>query len=229
MSSDRPTGVAPAPPSVAVEVFGGRSDGLALAVRFAGILVGPGIDHGLIGPREAERIWDRHLINCAVVTELLPAGVEVVDIGSGAGLPGIVLACARADLTITLVEPLERRIRFLTDAVSELELTAQVQIVHGRADSPTVRQQLGRTDYVTARAVAPLDRLVRWCLPLLTPKGQLLAMKGRNAQSEIDDHRRELTSAGARGIALLTCGTAVLDEPVRVVAVRRQPYEGTAR
>ena len=207
-------------------VFGGRPDGLALAEAYAEILATTGIEHGVIGPRERDRIWDRHLLNCGVLAELLSQGARIVDVGSGAGLPGIALACARIDLDIVLVEPLERRTRFLIEAVSELGLGGQVQIVRGRADSRDVRRQVGLNPFVTARALAPLDRLVGWCLPLLTPGGQLLAMKGRSAQDEIDEHRAVMTAMGAQGIQLLECGAAVLDEPVRVVSAYRRSTEG---
>jgi 16S rRNA (guanine527-N7)-methyltransferase len=210
----------------AAAVFGARTDGLALATAYAEILATTGIEHGVIGPRERDRIWDRHLLNCGVLAELLPTGVRVVDVGSGAGLPGIALACARADLDIVLVEPLERRTKFLNEAIDALGLSAQVRVVRGRADGKEVRRQVGLAPFVTARAVAPLDRLVGWCLPLLRPGGQLLAMKGRRAQDEIDEHRTAVVGLGAGEIELLECGAAVLDEPVRVVSVRRQVTEG---
>jgi 16S rRNA (guanine527-N7)-methyltransferase len=215
--------------NLAAAVFGSRSDGLELATRYAQILGTTGIEHGLIGPRERERIWDRHVVNCAVLAELLPHQARVVDVGSGAGLPGLALACARADLEVVLLEPLERRVRFLIETVSSLGLSVQVEVMRGRADDPEVRRKLGRTSFVTARAVAPLDRLVRWCLPLLAPGGQLLAMKGRNAQAEIDEHADTIAGMGATEIELLTCGSSVLDEPVRVVAVRRRLTEGNIR
>jgi 16S rRNA (guanine527-N7)-methyltransferase len=207
-------------------VFGARPDGLALATAYAEILGSTGIEHGVIGPGERDRLWDRHLLNCGVLAELLPQGARVLDVGSGAGLPGIVLACARADLDIVLIEPLERRTRFLGEAVAALGLQAQVEIVRGRADSREVRSHVGLAPFVTARALAPLDRLVRWCLPLLSPGGQLLAMKGRSAQEEIDEHRTVVTAMGATDLALVECGSAVLDEPVRVVSARRRLSKG---
>jgi 16S rRNA (guanine527-N7)-methyltransferase len=210
----------------AAAVFGGRSDGLALATAYAEILATTGIEHGVIGPRERDRIWDRHLLNCGVLAELLPQGSRVVDVGSGAGLPGIALACARSDLEIVLVEPLERRTRFLAETVATLGLGAQLEIVRGRANAREVRRQVGLSPFVTARALAPLDRLVGWCLPLLVPGGQLLAMKGRSAQDEIDEHWTAMTSMGATDLELLECGSAVLDEPVRVVSARRRLTEG---
>jgi 16S rRNA (guanine527-N7)-methyltransferase len=224
VSSVGPSEAPPAAPPSAEAAFGGRPDGLALATRYAQILAGRGIEHGLIGPRERDRLWERHLVNCAVVAELLPPSTMVADIGSGAGLPGIALACARADLSVTLVEPLERRVRFLVDTVAELGLGDQLTVLHGRADSRDVLDRLEGTRFATARAVAPLDRLVGWCLPLLVADGELLAMKGRTAEAEIGAHGSALAKLGARGVELRTCGSAILEEPVRVVAVRRQPY-----
>ncbi len=205
----------------AAAVFGSRPDGVELATRFGEILATTGIDHGLLGPRERDRIWDRHLLNCGVLAPLLPVQARVVDVGSGAGLPGIALACARADLQIVLLEPLLRRVRFLEETIGRLGLSDQVEVVRGRTDSPAILTQLGRSPFVTARAVAPLDRLVRWCLPLLEPGGQLLAIKGRSAQEEIEEHAADIHAMGGTAIELLSCGVGVLDEPVRVVAVRQ--------
>ncbi len=219
--SSRPT-VAAGPSDGRERAFAGRAGGLELATRYAGILASTGIDHGLIGPREHDRIWERHLLNCAAIAELLPHGAQIVDVGSGAGLPGLALACARADLRITLIEPLARRVRFLDDTVQELGLADQVRVVRGRADSAEIGRTLGPVPFVVARAVAPLDRLVRWCLPLLVPGGRLLAMKGDNAQAEIDEHRVELVRLGAGAVELVTCGNSILDEPVRVVSVERR-------
>jgi 16S rRNA (guanine527-N7)-methyltransferase len=203
------------------ELFGARPDGVELASAFATILATTGIEHGVIGPGERARIWDRHLLNCAVLSELLPAGSHVVDVGSGAGLPGLALACARSDLSITLVEPLERRVRFLNATVAELGLGSQVRVVHGRAGVPALLSQVDPGPFVTARAVAPLDRLVRWCLPLLAVGGQLLAMKGRSAEEEIAQAAGEIAALGGGDVSLMFCGTGTLAEPVRVVSVRR--------
>jgi 16S rRNA (guanine527-N7)-methyltransferase len=212
--------------SQAAAVFGSRPDGVELATQFGEILATTGIDHGLLGPRERDRIWERHLLNCGVLAPLLPLQARVVDVGSGAGLPGIALACARVDVQIVLLEPLLRRVRFLEETVSRLGLTNQVEVVRGRTDSPAILNQLGRSPFVTARAVAPLDRLVRWCLPLLEPGGHLLAIKGRSAQSEIDEHTSAIQALGGMAIELLNCGVDILDEPVRVVAVQRRQIEG---
>lgn len=154
---------------------------LPLAEQYADLLATDGVVRGLIGPREVPRLWDRHLINCALLAELVPPGATVCDIGSGAGLPGLVLAIARPDLQITLVEPLLRRTTFLDEAVSTLGLT-QVEVVRARADA-LHRQR--RFAVVTSRAVAPLERLLGWSMPLVEPDGALVAMKGSSIREEI--------------------------------------------
>jgi 16S rRNA (guanine527-N7)-methyltransferase len=204
----------PAPPAAAEQVFGA---GLDLAVRYGELLASAGVVRGLIGPREVPRLWDRHLVNCAVVTELVPSGARVVDVGSGAGLPGVAMACRRADLRVDLVESLARRVAFLTEAVDELGLADRVRIVHGRAEDAAVRSAVGEAEWVTARAVAPLDRLVRWCLPLLRSGGTLLAMKGMQAEAEV----AALPRRRGMAVRIERCGRDVLDTPVTVVAVQR--------
>ena len=176
------------------EVFGDRFD---LAVGYARLLAGDGVAHGHLGPREVPRLWSRHLVNCALVADLLPPGASVVDVGSGAGLPAIPLAIRRPDLTVTAVEPMLRRVVFLEHVVSALGLP-NARVVRGRAEDATVSAQLGRAPWVTARAVAPLDRLVRWCLPLLGPGGRLLALKGRSASTEVHAAEREIVRCGGR-------------------------------
>lgn len=208
----------PAPPDAARRVFGDR---LELAARFAAWLAGEGVLRGLIGPREVPRLWERHLLNCAVVGELVPSDARVVDVGSGAGLPGLALACRRADLRLDLVESLARRVAFLHDVVTDLGLDGQVRIVHGRAEDAMVRDVVGRAEWATARAVAPLDRLVRWCLPLLQPGGTLLAMKGEQAASEVEAHAAAIRRAGGVGVSITECGRDALEVPVRVVVIRR--------
>lgn len=198
-------------PDAAHAVFGDRLD---LAARFAALLADDGVVRGVIGPREAGRIWTRHLLNCAVVTELIEPSARVVDIGSGAGLPGLPMAIARPDLRVDLVEPLQRRVDFLTAAVGRLGLADQVQVVRGRADEEQVRDVAGGAAWVTARAVAPLDRLVRWCLPL----GDRLALiKGAGAAAEVAQHRTALRRAGARHVAVVSCGSGVVEPPATVV------------
>jgi len=157
------------------------SDRFALAERYVELLATAGVERGLIGPREAPRLWERHILNCLAVAAAIPHNVRVVDLGSGAGLPGLVLAIGRPDLSLTLVEPLERRTIFLTEVVDELGLD-RVQVVRGRAEELHGHQLF---DIVTARALAPLSRLLGWAMPLVAPGGELLAMKGRSAAEEV--------------------------------------------
>jgi 16S rRNA (guanine527-N7)-methyltransferase len=207
----------PSPPPAAERLFGDR---LPLVQRYASRLAGDGVIRGLIGPREVPRLWERHLLNCAVVADLLPAGARVVDVGSGAGLPGIALACRRDDLVVDLVDSLARRIAFLNEVVDELELGSRVHVVHGRAEDPVILGRVGDAPWVTARAVAPLDRLVRWCLPLLQPGGTLLAMKGARAESEVQTHKAAIGRLGGE-VSIVTCGRDVLETPVKIVVIRR--------
>jgi 16S rRNA (guanine527-N7)-methyltransferase len=130
----------------------------------------------LIGPREGERIWERHIFNCLPVTQLLPQGASLFDIGSGAGLPGIVIALARPDLQVTLIEPLERRVEFLKEATEGLG----IEVIRGRAQD--VKKS---ADYVTARAVAPLEKLKKMSWHMVKTGGALLAMKGESAATEM--------------------------------------------
>ena len=148
---------------------------------FAQFLTGAGIERGLIGPREGERIWDRHIFNCLPVTHLLPNGASLFDIGSGAGLPGIVIALARPDLQVTLIEPLERRVEFLNEAVAAIpDLPFPIQVIRGR--SQDIKKS---ADFVTARAVAPLEKLKKMSWHMVKTGGSLLAMKGESAASEM--------------------------------------------
>ena len=158
-------------------LFGDR---LPLAERYEAWLAGAGTERGLLGPREVPRLWDRHVLNSAVAAPLLAAGETVVDVGSGAGLPGIPLALARPDVSFVLLEPLLRRAEFLREVVDDLGLP--IEVLRGRAEE--VVRQPRRWDVAVARAVAPLDRLAGWCLPLLTPGGRLLAWKGDRAEEE---------------------------------------------
>lgn len=191
----------------------------ALLERYAQRLATDGVIRGLIGPREAPRLWERHILNCALLAPALPAEGTVADIGSGAGLPGLVLAIARPDVQITLIEPLLRRTTFLQEVVDELDL-ANVTVTRGRAD---VLHGQETFDVVTARAVAPLDGLLEWCMPLVAPEGALLAMKGTSAEAEIE--------AAAPVWRRLGCSTPIIEvvgedlgddpdiDPIRVVRV----------
>lgn len=210
-------------PAAAATVFGDRLD---LARRLRDLLASDGLTWGLLGPREVPRLWDRHLLNCAVVTDLLPDGARVVDVGSGAGLPGLVLAIRRPDLRVDLVESLLRRTQFLAAAVTDLGLADRVRVIHGRAEQPEVVAEIGGVGRVTARAVAPLDRLVRWCLPLLAPGGHLLAIKGASAAREIANHRAAIRRSGADGVRLVRCGVGTLEVPTTVVDIRRGERAG---
>lgn len=216
---------APAPPPEALAVFGDRLD---LADRFARLLATDAMTRGLIGPNEVSRLWYRHLLNCAVVSELLPTGARVVDVGSGAGLPGLALAIRRPDLRVDLVESLQRRVAFLREAVLTLGLGDAVRVVHGRAEDAATVSEVGEALWATARAVAPLDRLVRWCLPLLQTDGQLLALKGSAAAQELAEHRVAIRRLGGRDLGVVGCGAGVLDEPT-VVAVVRRSHQRPAR
>jgi 16S rRNA (guanine527-N7)-methyltransferase len=192
---------------------------LPRAEEFAELLTREATVRGLIGPREVPRLWERHLLNCAVVTDLMPQGSSVCDIGSGAGLPGIVLAIRRPDLQVTLVEPLLRRTTFLELAVSTMELT-NVHVHRGRAEE-LHREQNGRYDVVTSRAVAPMDRLSRWSLPLVRPGGLFLAMKGSSAPEELASAAPVLRKLGGRDATVETVGGTWLAPPVTVVSVRK--------
>ena len=208
----------PAVPAEAGSVFGPAVDA---AVEYARLLATEGTVRGLIGPREVPRLWERHLLNSAAIASLVPVAARVVDVGSGAGLPGIPLALARPDLTVTLLEPLARRVAFLTECVRRLGLE-RVTVVRGRAEEDSIRRQLGGADVVTARAVAPLDKLAGWCLPLLRPGGLLLAMKGSTAAAE-------LAATGPLPGAADALLTQAGDPPATVIVVTRGTVRATAR
>jgi len=167
----------PEPPAGAADVFGAQ---VGLAERYALLLETAGVERGLIGPREGPRLWVRHLLNSAVLAEWVPSGARVVDIGSGAGLPGIPLLLARPDITVTLCEPMLRRVAFLELVRDELGLSLEVLRMRAEELRPD------GYDIVTARAVAPLTRLLTLAQPALAPSGALLALKGRNARAEVE-------------------------------------------
>lgn len=188
--------------------------------RYADLLATAGVERGLIGPREVPRIWDRHLLNCAVVTELVPDEATVIDVGSGAGLPGLVWAIARPDITVTCLEPLQRRAVFLEEAVTQLGLTGRVDVVRGRAED-IVRGRGPvtslRARVVTARAVAPLERLAGWTVPLLIPGGVLLALKGQSATEEVQEAASILERLGIDHVDVVVSGQGVVNPPTTVV------------
>ncbi len=217
----RPSPAAQEPPAadagerVAAErLFGDRQD---LAERYVAHLASSGIVRGLIGPREVPRLWSRHVLNCAVVEELIPRDARVADVGSGAGLPGLCLALARPDLRITLIEPLERRVQWLDEVVSDLGL-ANVRVLRSRAEQ--AKDEVGEVDVVTARAVSALVGLLDITLPLLRGTGELLALKGRSAGDEIEKAQKKLARHGARSTEIVVAGEDLLAEPTTVVRVR---------
>jgi 16S rRNA (guanine527-N7)-methyltransferase len=172
---------------IAREVYGDR---FGLLNRYVDILQSTGVEWGLLGPREADRIWDRHILNSAALAGLLTAGSTVADVGSGAGLPGVPLALLRPDFRVTLIEPLLRRSTFLNQTVDELGIADRVEVVRSRAEDHHQTYQV-----VTARALAPLDRLIGWCNPLRASGGVILAVKGASATDEIASSRQQLDAA----------------------------------
>jgi 16S rRNA (guanine527-N7)-methyltransferase len=223
MGDHTPVGPAASePPAVLVpaarSLFGAR---LPLAIEYADRLVTDGVVRGLIGPHEAPRIWQRHLLNCAAIAELIAPGSAVVDVGSGAGLPGVVLAVARPDLAIVLIEPLARRTTFLSDVVTALGLDQTVSVVRARAEECAASPAVPAADVVTARALAPLSRLIEWCLPLAAIGGRVLAMKGESAEEEVEQHRDVIRRLGGSAPIVRRCGAAVLEQPTTVVEVER--------
>lgn len=211
-------------PRTAAEVFG---ESLPTARRFAAILADTGVSRGLIGPRETERLWTRHLLNCAVLETLLPHRTRIIDVGSGAGLPGLVLAIVRHDLDVVLVEPMLRRTTWLQEVVDELEL-GNVSIHRGRAQEFRGRLQ---APVVTARAVARLGELATFCAPLVAPGGRLLAMKGESAEQELTQDRPVLIRLGVEHAEVLSVGEPAVTPATRVVALTfgARPARGAAR
>ena len=207
------------PPPAAAAVFG---PALPLAERYAALLAGPGIVRGLIGPREAGRLWERHLLNCAVVAELVPRPSSLVDIGSGAGLPGVVLAMLLPDVRVTLLEPMARRVTFLGECVADLDL-GNVSIRRARAEE--VAGEFA-ADVVTARAVAPLGRLAGLAVPLLRPGGTVLAMKGEQAAAEAAAAGPELRRLGVRDVTVLQAGAGRISPATTVVKLIAGPRRG---
>jgi 16S rRNA (guanine527-N7)-methyltransferase len=210
-TAPRPGTLEAAPPE-AVEVF----PDLSKAERLAALLAGPGVDRGVIGPREGARLWTRHLLNSAVLSQACPPGSRVVDLGSGGGLPGIPLALARPDLEVFLVEPLQRRIAWLEYVVGELDLAERVHAVRARAEDASVR-----ADVVASRAVAPLPRLLPWSARLTVPGGRVVAVRGRLADEELTDVAGWLVDWGLVDGRVARFGVGLLADPTTaVVAVR---------
>lgn len=196
--------------------FGER---LPQARRYAEHLATTGVERGLIGPHEASIVWERHILNCAVIADLVPQHARVVDVGSGAGLPGIPLALARLDLEVVLVEPLARRVEWLREVVDDLGLTMEIE--RGRAEDVSVRRRWEGADVVTARAVAPLHRLAAWCLPLVRPGGMMLAVKGATAADEVRRDAAAVARLGGGAPRIEIVGAGVVDPPSTVVVIER--------
>jgi 16S rRNA (guanine527-N7)-methyltransferase len=202
----------PPAPEAAVGVFSHR---LPVAEHYAELLASEGVLRGLIGPREVPRLWERHLVNCALLGEAIGEGLDVCDIGSGAGLPGIVLAISRPDLRVTLVEPLLRRTTFLDEVVHALALP-NVEVVRGRAEELQGKREFS---VVTSRAVAPLDRLLAWSMPLVRQGGELIAMKGSSVHEEIERATASLKKYGAGAVSVEEYGADLVDRPTTVIRV----------
>ena len=211
----------PSTPDVARRAF--PSERLPLAERYAALLATDGVTRGLIGPREVPRLWERHVLNSAAVAEAVPPGARVVDVGSGAGLPGIPIALARPDVTLTLVEPMARRVEFLEEVVRELvhDGSPPWRVLRGRAEERALVSAVGPVDVVTARAVAPLPRLVGWCRGLLRPGTQLIALVGAKAVEELPAMLPELTAAGMRDVHPRAVGAGLGDAATTVVVMTR--------
>lgn len=191
-------------------------DSLPSMKRYAELLVDTGASHGLIGPRETPRLWDRHLLNCGVLETILPYRTRVVDVGTGAGLPGLVLAITRPDLQVHLVEPMQRRITWLESVIEDIGVT-NVTLHRSRA------QDLAgalKAPVVTARAVARLGELAAWCGPLVEAGGSLLALKGETVADEVERDRADVARYGGTEVRVLTLGEEILKTPTRVAEVR---------
>jgi 16S rRNA (guanine527-N7)-methyltransferase len=205
--------VLPDPTAEAVAEFG---ETLAKAERYAQLLATDGVTRGIIGPRETARLWDRHLVNCALVADFLPEQGELVDIGSGAGLPGIVLALLRPALHVVLLEPLLRRSVFLEECVRELDLP-NVTVIRARAEEKAAAGI--RADVATARAVASLEKLVGWAARLLNPGGELLAIKGQSAAEELTAAGPVLARLGVASAEVLQAGHGRVVSATTIVRV----------
>lgn len=200
-------------PAIAQEVFGDRVD---LAAAYHQSLATTAAERGFIGPKEVDRLWERHVLNCAVIGEAFEDGLNVADIGSGAGLPGIPLAIARPDLNVTLIEPLLKRSVYLGEVKDELGLD-NVTVVRGRAEE----QPKAQFDAVTSRAVAPLGKLAKWSLPLVRGGGAMVAMKGASVSEELERDKADIKAAGGGDATIFTVGD-MLDQPTTLIRIVRR-------
>jgi len=194
--------------------------------QYVEILTTTGVQRGLIGPRETPRVWERHILNCAVIAPIFGSNAEVADVGSGAGLPGLVLAMSRPDLGFTLIEPLQRRATFLFEVIELLDLP-NVSVLRARAED---LHGTALFDAVCARAVAPLPRLARWALPLCRPGGELVAMKGARAVEEVEAARPLLRELSLDDVKVEQYGEGVVAPLTTVIRIRsRQTPQGDTR
>lgn len=215
--SDAP--LIPLPPAPAGARARLAPDALARLTAYGEALASAGVVRGLIGPREVPILWERHLLNCAAMAEAIEPSAKLADIGTGAGLPGMVLALLRPDLRIILVDTLQRRCEFLEAMVAQFDLATRVDVIWGRAETIAPCE----ADIVTSRAVANLTKLVPWCLPHVRIGGRLLAMKGQKAREELLDARKALRPWGADADArVIVCGEGWIDPPVNLVAATRR-------
>ena len=201
-----------AEPEAAAAIFGSQ---IKLARAYAQKLANDSDELGLLGPRELDKIWSRHILNSAVVAELVKPGELVADVGSGAGLPGIPMAIAAPDTDFVLIEPMDRRASWLQEVVDELELE-NVEVVRARAEEV----EGGQFEVATARAVAALDKLLRLCVPLLKPGGRVIALKGSKAPEEILEAKKLKAKLKIESFEILVCGEKFLAEPTSVVETR---------
>lgn len=198
-------------PDSAAKIFG---TGIAKARSYTAALVADGETLGLLGPREYSKIWTRHVLNSAVVAELVPAGAKVADVGSGAGLPGIPMAIAQPEAHFTLIEPMERRSEWLKSQVESLGLS-NVSVLRARAD------EVGEVfDIVTARALKPMPQLLEWCVPMTKLGGKVIALKGAKAADEVADAKKLVKKLGIESFDIMFTGEQFLEEPTRVVVTQ---------